>query len=93
MVNGPSNNELRKQIEATYQMLKAFAEIIYRAGEVPSGELYVRVMHKMSLDDYNRLIATLKRTGLVTETPGHLLRWTGPQDLNNTNNERNTHHG
>jgi len=89
MATGPSNTEPRDQLEAAFQVLKALAEIIRQAGEVPSGELYARLMGKVTLEDYTRLIATLKRTGLVTETPGHLLRWTGPKDLGMTPENHN----
>ena len=91
MKTTPLNNEDRRQLEAAIQALKALAEIIRHAGEVPSGELYARLMHKVTLEDYTRLIETLKRTGLVTETPGHLLRWAGPKDLGATpiNNNHN----
>ena len=75
---------LKQQIEATFQVLKALAEIIDHAGEVPSGELYARLMGTVTLDEYQRLIGSLKRTGLVTETPGHLLRWSGPRNLGTT---------
>jgi uncharacterized protein YutE (UPF0331/DUF86 family) len=79
MTDTDKRSETRRQLEAAIQALKALAEIIRHAGEVPSGHLYARLMHKITLEDYDRLIATLKRAGLVTETPGHLLRWTGPR--------------
>ena len=79
-----SKSETRRQLEAAIQALKALAEIIRHAGEVPSGELYARLMGRVTLDDYTRLVETLKRAGLVTETPGHLLRWTGPKNLGTT---------
>jgi hypothetical protein len=98
MATGPSNTELRDQLESAFQALKALAEIIRHAGEVPSGELYARLMGKVTLDDYTRLVGTLKRTGLVTETPGHLLRWVEPQNLGNNPkknnlNRKEQHHG
>lgn len=71
-------------VTATFELLKALAETIHHAGEIPSGELYARIMGKVTLRDYNRLVAALKRTGLVTETPGHLLRWIGPENLGTT---------
>jgi hypothetical protein len=91
MATGPSNTELRDQLESAFQALKALAEIIRHAGEVPSGELYARLMGKVTLDDYTRLVETLKRTGLVTETPGHLLRWNEPAQ--STTNRKEQYHG
>ena len=84
------NSNARRELELAIRALKVLAEIIRHAGEVPSGELYARLMHKVTLEDYTRLIETLKRTGLVTETPGHLLRWSGPKDLGMTP-ENNNH--
>ena len=83
--------EIRKQIEATLQVLKALAGIIYEAGEIPSGHLYARLMGTVSLDEYQRLIGTLKGAGLVTEKPGHLLRWAGPTNLGTTPESNNNH--
>jgi len=93
MATGPSQTELRAQLGATIKALQALAEIIRELGEVPSGELFARLMGKMTLETYNRLIGTLKEAGLVTETPGHLLRWVGPKDLNNTKHEGEANHG
>jgi hypothetical protein len=85
-----NKSETRRQLESAFQALRALAEIIRHADEVPSGELYARLMGRVTLEDYTRLIETLKRTGLVTETPGHLLRWTGPKNLGTTP-ENNNH--
>ena len=71
--------EAKRQLAAAFAGLKALAEIIRQAGEVPSGVLYARLMSKVTFEDYTRLVETLKRTGLVTETRGHLLRWNEPQ--------------
>lgn len=47
-------------------------------GGVPSGELYARVMGMgVSVESYNKMIALLKASGMVTEW-GHLLKWAGP---------------
>lgn len=57
--------------------VKAIAEAIQEAKEIPSGHLYAVLMDKMSLDQYNQIIGILKRTGLVTEDH-HLLKWNEP---------------
>ena len=36
-------------------------------------------MGKIELRDYDLILDTLKRAGLVTETPGHLLKWNHPE--------------
>ena len=79
MAKGPLKTELRRNLEAAIEGVKALAEIIRELGEVPSGLLYSRLMGKVTLSDYNRLIGILKETGLVVETPGHVLRWVGPE--------------
>ena len=52
-----------------FQMANAIYEAIAEAGEegIPSGHLYAMLTGIMSLDVYNNLIDTLKRTGMVTE--------------------------
>jgi hypothetical protein len=56
----------------------AVAEAIRDLGEVPSGHLYVALMSKMSLNEYNRIISALKGAGLVEEK-SYLLKWVGPK--------------
>lgn len=75
----PAGEDLKRQIEAALGTIQAIAETIRDLGEVPSGVLYARLMGTLPLHDYNRVIDILKRSGLVTETPGHLLRWSGPK--------------
>lgn len=89
MRRSTTTEEACRHLKAAFQGLQALADIIRHSGEVPSGELYARLMGKVTLDDYTRLIQTLKRTGLVTETPGHLLRWTGPKNLGTTPENKN----
>ena len=69
----------KDKINAALNVVQAIAETIRKLGEVPSGELYARLVGKLDLPDYEEVIRILKETGLVTETPGHLLRWNGPQ--------------
>lgn len=71
--------DIRRQSEAALNAIHAIAETIRELDEVPSGELYARLMGKIELHDYEQIIATLKRTGLVTETPAGLLRWNHPE--------------
>lgn len=72
-------NESNKQLNAALNVVQAIAETIREIGEVPSGHLYAMLMHKLELHEYEEVIEILKRTGLVTETPAHLLRWQEPQ--------------
>ena len=67
----------KDQIAATILTVRAVADAIQSLKRVPSGELYARVMSHMDLPTYERIIETLKRIGLVTET-AHVLEWRGP---------------
>ena len=52
-----------------FETCKAIYDTIAEAGEegIPSGHLYAMLTGIMSLDVYNNLIDTLKRTGMITE--------------------------
>ena len=65
-------------VAAAVQVIAAVAEAIRGLGEVPSGELYVHVMSRLSIEQYGRVIATLKSAGLIEER-NHVLRWIGPK--------------
>ena len=69
----------KSKLSTALNIVQAIAETIRELGEVPSGELYARLMGKIDLSDYEEIIRILKETGLVTETPGHLLRWNEPE--------------
>lgn len=62
------------------ELLRVVCECIREAKEIPSGHLYAMLMPSgMSLSTYERLIARIKGTGLVEETPAHLLKWIEPK--------------
>ena len=65
--------------EAALQILVAIAQSIREAGEIPSGHIYAALMGKINLDQYERLLAILKRKGWVEQDRSYLLRWTGPK--------------
>jgi predicted transcriptional regulator len=68
----------KEQIKAAIETLRAIADTIREAKRIPSGTLYAVLMGKMSLETYEKIIGTLKNTGLVRETESHLLEWAGP---------------
>lgn len=68
----------KDQARAAVQVVAALAETIRELGEVPNGNLYAHVMGTLSLGEYEKVIALLKRAGLVAEE-NHLLRWVGPK--------------
>lgn len=60
------------------QIAVACAETIREAGSVPSGVLYAGLMaHGVTMTQYEAIVATLLRTGLV-EQASHVLTWVGP---------------
>ena len=66
---------MKARMQAGFTLLHAIAETIRFLGEVPSGDIYARLAGRITLGDYEQAIAILKRSGLVTETRSHLLRW------------------
>ena len=72
------NPPVDAQVKAMLLACEALASAIQALGEVPSGELYARVMGHMSLATYTSIVNTLKRAKLVEER-SHLLRWIGPE--------------
>lgn len=70
----------RQQVEAAIQVAKAIADAIRDLGEVPSGELYARVMGHLTLANYEKVIDSLVGAGLVKREANHLLRWVGPAE-------------
>lgn len=68
----------KEQVRGALGVVMALSETIRELKEVPSGELYAQLMGTLSLEDYQKVVAMLKRTGLVEETQAHLLRWVGP---------------
>lgn len=67
------------EIKSALSVLQTVAEAIRDAGEIPSGHLYAVLMGMgCSLENYNRILGMLTRSGLVEVTPGHLVRWVAP---------------
>ena len=66
------------QVAAAFSATAAIAEAIRTLGEVPNGHLYANVCGHMELGTYDKIIQTLKNTGLVSES-AHLLTWIGPK--------------
>lgn len=63
--------------KAAVEIIMLVGDAIRELGEVPSGELYARLMGHMSLDGYQKILSVLKGAGLVKES-SHLLTWVGP---------------
>lgn len=72
-----TNVQIQAAARAYLNACQAVAETIRELGEVPSGELYARLMSVLDIATYERIIGTLKGAGVVAER-GNLLKWTGP---------------
>jgi hypothetical protein len=79
-------SDLKGSVKAAVNVIVAVADCIRELRTVPSGHLYARLMGHLSIDDYQSVIATLIRAGLVHEHPSHLLEWIGPSGPTATNN-------
>lgn len=66
----------REQIIAAIKITMAVAEAIKALGSVPSGELYARLMDRMSIDQYNMIIGNIERAGMIS-VKNHLITWIG----------------
>lgn len=78
-MNQPNSPAARNpQVGSLLEIVGLVGQAIASLGEVPSGALYARLCGRMDLDAYQSVIGLLKRAGLVTESPAHLLRWSGP---------------
>ena len=71
-------SDFQARAKAALGVVMAVADCIRELRTVPSGHLYARLMGHISIDDYQSVIATLVRSGLVREHPSHLLEWIGP---------------
>lgn len=68
----------QKHVDAAVGIAMAMAEAIRDLGQVPAGHLYAMVCSKVTLQQFDSLIAVLARSGLVRREASHLLVWTGP---------------
>ena len=68
----------KQEIEAAIEICAILGQAIKKAGPegVPSGHLYAQVMSALSLNTYNTAIASLKRSGLISESH-FVLTWIG----------------
>jgi hypothetical protein len=63
--------------QAVMKIIAAVGEAIKDAGQIPSGELYAMLLNfGITFNQFETLIMTMKRAGLVAEN-NNLLTWTG----------------
>jgi len=58
------------------RVVQIIAEAIRKLGRIPSGHLYAQVMGALTLDQYQGVIGTLERSGVI-EVKNHELIWKG----------------
>ncbi len=70
----------RYAVKQAVDIAFATLEVIRKAGSIPAGHLYAQLMTVpgMSEENFNKLVACLERTRLVTHK-SHLLTWVGPE--------------
>ena len=68
------NNPISPQVKTALHKIRALADAIKEVKEIPSGTLYAACMEKISLNEYNRIIGLLVRSGLI-ENKNNLLKW------------------
>ena len=61
-------------VKQALDKIRTVADCVRTASEIPSGTLYSIFLNVMSLDEYQRIIATLKNAGIISET-NYLLKW------------------
>ena len=81
-------SDFNKRVVGTLGVILAIAQAIEKSGSIPSGHLYAQLMGHLSLDDYQEVIATLVRAGIVRENPSHLLEWIAPSGATEANTNK-----
>jgi hypothetical protein len=67
-----------ERAHAALAAIRALAQGVCTAREIPSGHLYAMVRRRMTLSGYHAAISFLKSARLVEEQ-NFLLRWIGPE--------------
>ena len=66
----------KERLDAALQVFKAVADCIREVKEVPSGELYARLMQFLTFEQYSTIIDQLKKAKVISES-NHVLKWEG----------------
>lgn len=65
-----------EKAQAMIDFLRAFADTIKQAKQIPSGHLYAAVMGSISLETYQRLIDKMVEMKII-RVRNHVIYWTG----------------
>jgi hypothetical protein len=67
----------KQDVLSAIELVRAIADAIRELGEVPSGQLYARVMGVMDIRCFERVVTLLVDARLVERLPNNILRWVG----------------
>ena len=68
----------KEETKAALSAVIAVGTAIRDLGSIPNGELYAQLMGQLTLEVYNKIIAFLKKSAMVSEE-NHVLTWIGPK--------------
>lgn len=66
----------KQQIDGAVQVIAAIANTIRSLGKIPSGKLYARIMDRVTIEQYDRILDILKNAELI-EVKHHEIAWIG----------------
>ena len=66
----------KQQIDGAVQVIAAIANTIRSLGKIPSGELYARIVDRVTIEQYDRILDILKNAELI-EVKHHEIAWIG----------------
>ncbi len=69
----------KETLKAALNTVRAVAEAIREAKQIPSGHLYAVLCPVLSLEEYEKIINMLINAGLVRRDQSHLLHWIEPK--------------
>lgn len=64
-----------QQVSGAFKIAIAVAEAIREAKQIPAGTLYAVMMGYLTLEQFEGIIGSLVRAGVVARDGSHLLRW------------------
>jgi len=69
--------ETKEKIKALIEAVNAIRDAIKELKEVPSGELYARLLNHITLENYQYILNILVKTKQIEILPTHLIRFIG----------------
>ena len=69
--------ETKEKIKALIEAVKAIRDTIKELKEIPSGELYARLLNHITLEHYQYILNILVKAKQIEILPSHLIRFIG----------------